>query len=468
MNEAKTEFAKKVAADYCQKFSKSQTYYEHFSSFFPNGTSQYGRMINPFPIHFEKAVNAYLHSVDGHKLIDLWTGHFCMSLGHARPEIFDELKDAFENSLSLQVGVPNTLEGKVAEAICDATGYDQVTFSTSGALATMHALQIAAAATGKHKILRIEGGWHGVQPWATGGKTLAGNPSKGNSEGVPEWFFENVVTIPFNDVLAAEEAFDKFGSELSSCIAELVLGGCGMVMASPEFIQSLRRLCDQYGVLLILDELVTGFRVSLGGMQDLFGVRADISIYGKALGGGMPFACIASCHKIFASSVNKDLKMRIQADAGTFTSHPATLVSVNAFLNFQRSMGTGWFVGICDQALNIQKRLETIIKSNNLAADVTGKSTLKNLNAFPISTIRFKLDEEVFDNASIVDQHWNKNISDANFRDCTARQYLATRGIFSWQGFGVVHGAIQEGEVEKLFEVYEDFFRLSSNLFPTK
>ena len=147
----------------------------------------------------------------------------------------------------------------------------------------MHAVQIANAATGRDTLLRIEGGWHGVQPWTLGGSAFDSAAERLRQTapplGVPDSFQSSVVTIPFNDLNAARSVFDMYGDRLSACIVELVLGNSGMIMAEPEFVQGLRELCTASGTLMIVDELVTGFRVRAGGLQDLFGVRADLSGY---------------------------------------------------------------------------------------------------------------------------------------------------------------------------------------------
>lgn len=294
--ELRAKFVQSVRARYCERHPVSAHLYRRGTSRFPNGVAQYGRMTRPFPPYFRAASGSRLYCVDEDVLVDFWAGHFCMLLGHNPMTVIQALTDAAKQTFLLQMGVNSEIEADVADAILAQTGDDRILFSTTGALATMHATMLASAATGRRKVLKIEGGWHGVQPWAMSGvRRGAQRDGQTYAEcgGIPSWFDENVITIPFNDVEALDRVFSRYGDKLAACILELVLGNAGMVMATPAFVQRVRDLCTRHGAALIVDELVTGFRVRPGGMQALFGIRGDISIYGKTIAGGMPFACIA-------------------------------------------------------------------------------------------------------------------------------------------------------------------------------
>lgn len=452
-------FIQRTEAEYRDAFPVSERSFNHGKPFFPNGTSQFGRFTDPFPVFAADARGAYIQTVDGPRLLDLWCGHFCMVLGH--PLESRELTaqaSTFARS-PLQLGVPTEVESKVAHLITSATGYDQVVFSTSGALASMHSLQIAMATTKRSKVIRIDGGWHGVQPWG-----LAGSGSPSGSPGIPEEINESVYTIPFNDVEAAKEVFERHGETAAACVAELVLGNCGMVMATREFVTSLREQCDRFGVLLVLDELVTGFRVRYGAMQELFGVRADIALFGKAISGGMPFACIAADANVFAGAVSRQLGSRFPADAGTFTSHPATLHSVHQTLKHLRLVGDTWYTSVVDNAAWLQSCIRALFEFHGIDAEVTGASALSSLAAFPIATVRFGSRASPDRGCRVA--HWDQETTNIQFRVHTARQALALRGVFAWQGLGVVSGALSPAHVETVVDAYRDLVPDLASMFP--
>lgn len=462
------EFAQRVRANYSQRYPKSAQLHRKGLSLFPNGVAQFGRMNDPFPPFFKAALGSSIYSVDGDELIDFWAGHFCMILGHNPDPVLKALELASQNLKLLQMGVHTELEAEVAETILTQTGDDKILFSTSGTLATMYATMIASAATGRQKILKIEGGWHGVQPWAMSGIKQRIHTDGRTSEecgGIPNWFSENVIVIPFNDIETANQVFSLYGHELAACIIELVLGNAGMVMAEPEFVKTIRKLCTMHGSAMIIDELVTGFRVKFGGLQTLFEIHGDISIYGKALSGGMPFACITGSEQ-FMSVVEKNSKLRVLGDTGTFTAHPSTLIAVKATLQHMSKEGQLMFDKTITKANKLKVAIKQSFVKHGICFDITGNSSLRSLEAFPIAAIRFITDEESFYSHPTALVHWDSNVTDIEFRNNIARLALMLKGVFSWQGLGVVTVAHSEEDFELTIQAYESFAAEIEGLFP--
>jgi glutamate-1-semialdehyde 2,1-aminomutase len=240
------------------------------------------------PVFFDHAQGACLYDVDGRSYIDYVGSWGPMIAGHANPAVIAAVHGAVDKGLSF--GAPAAAEVTMAERLCDLVdGMDMVRMVNSGTEATMSAIRVARAATGRDRILKFEGCYHGhadafLVKAGSGALTL-GEP---NSPGVPSACADLTLTLPFNDLAAVQNCFAEQGDEIACLIVEPVAGNMNCIPPLEGYLQGLRDLCDQYGVLLIFDEVMTGFRVALGGAQALYGITPDLSTFGKVIGGGMP------------------------------------------------------------------------------------------------------------------------------------------------------------------------------------
>ena len=240
------------------------------------------------PIFFDHAQGACLYDVSGRSYIDYVGSWGPMIAGHANPEILAAVHDAVSKGLSF--GAPAPAEVTMAERLCELIdGMDMVRMVNSGTEATMSAIRVARAATGRDHILKFEGCYHGhadafLVKAGSGALTL-GVP---NSPGVPSAYADLTLTLPFNDLDAVAACFSEQGSEIACLIVEPVAGNMNCIPPLEGYLEGLRKLCDQHGVVLIFDEVMTGFRVALGGAQSLYGITPDLSTFGKVIGGGMP------------------------------------------------------------------------------------------------------------------------------------------------------------------------------------
>ena len=240
------------------------------------------------PVFFERAEGACLYDVSGRSYIDYVGSWGPMIAGHANLAVISAVREAVGKGLSF--GAPCAAEVTMAERLCELIdGMDMVRMVNSGTEATMSAIRVARAATGRDRILKFEGCYHGhadvfLVKAGSGALTL-GVP---NSAGVPSACADLTLTLPFNDLPAVAECFASQGSEIACLIVEPVAGNMNCIPPLDGYLQGLRELCDQHGVLLIFDEVMTGFRVALGGAQALYGVTPDLSTFGKVIGGGMP------------------------------------------------------------------------------------------------------------------------------------------------------------------------------------
>jgi glutamate-1-semialdehyde 2,1-aminomutase len=256
----------------------------------PGGVNSPVRAFNAVggdPIFFERAEGACLYDVEGRTYIDYVGSWGPMITGHAHPEIIAAVQEAVVRGLSF--GAPCPAEVDMAEKLCALIpAMDMVRMVNSGTEATMSAIRVARAATGRDKMIKFEGCYHGhadsfLVKAGSGALTL-GVP---NSPGVPKATADLTVTLPYNDLTAVSECLEQAGDDIAAIIVEPVAGNMNCIPPQAGYLAGLRSLCDEHGCLLIFDEVMTGFRVALGGAQGLYGVAPDLSTFGKVIGGGM-------------------------------------------------------------------------------------------------------------------------------------------------------------------------------------
>ncbi|MHB0818913.1 glutamate-1-semialdehyde 2,1-aminomutase [Stutzerimonas stutzeri] len=249
------------------------------------------RSVGGTPLFLKHAEGAYVTDEDGKRYVDYVGSWGPMILGHSHPEVLDAVRRQLQHGLSY--GAPTAMETEMAELVCSMVpSMDMVRMVSSGTEATMSAIRLARGYTGRDSIIKFEGCYHGhsdsLLVKAGSGALTQGVPS---SAGVPAAFAQYTLTLPFNDLPAVEEMLANVGKEVACIIVEPVAGNMNCVPPAPGFLEGLREQCDKHGVVLIFDEVMTGFRVALGGAQAHFGVTPDLTTFGKIIGGGMPVGC---------------------------------------------------------------------------------------------------------------------------------------------------------------------------------
>lgn len=250
------------------------------------------------PVFIQKAAGAYITDTDGKQYIDYVGSWGPMVLGHNHPAIIDAVLKAVPNGLSF--GAPTESEITLAEFVCKLIpSIELVRMVSSGTEATMSAIRLARGYTGRDKIIKFEGCYHGhsdsLLVKAGSGALTLGQPS---SPGVPEDFAKHTLTCTYNDLDSVKQAFEQYPQDIACLIIEPVAGNMNCIPPKPGFLQGIRELCDQYGALLIIDEVMTGFRVALGGAQAYYGVTPDLTTLGKIIGGGMPVGAFGGKREI--------------------------------------------------------------------------------------------------------------------------------------------------------------------------
>ena len=240
------------------------------------------------PVFVDSAAGPYLFDPDGKRYIGYVGSWGPMFLGHAHPEVIEAVSEVIHKGLSF--GAPTEIETRMADRVCELMpSIEMVRMVSSGTEATMSAIRLARGFTGRDKIVKFEGCYHGhsdsLLVKAGSGALTLGEPS---SPGVPAALAEHTITLSYNDLDQVRQAFAESGEQIACIIVEPVAGNMNCILPQAGFLQGLREVCDQYGSVLIFDEVMTGFRVALGGVQSVYNVRPDLTTLGKVIGGGMP------------------------------------------------------------------------------------------------------------------------------------------------------------------------------------
>jgi glutamate-1-semialdehyde 2,1-aminomutase len=283
-----------------RNLTETQALFKKASKFIPKGVnSNFRYWGDEHTLVVTKGEGAYIWDADGNRYVDYRLGFGPIILGHAYPPVVERVADAMRNGTVFAWTTP--LEIKVAERVARMTGVDKVRLANSGTEATMHALRIARGYTGRERFIKFEGQYHGMHDYvlfSTAGVPPSSLGSRRNpinvqsSSGIPEGIRQYVINLPFNDFEMLERTVQARWHELAAIIVEPLLGNAASVMPQPGWLEKLRELCDTYGIVLIFDEVKTGFRIANGGAQEFFGVKADLATYAKSMGNGFPVAAI--------------------------------------------------------------------------------------------------------------------------------------------------------------------------------
>jgi glutamate-1-semialdehyde 2,1-aminomutase len=275
------------------------------------------------PIFFKKAKGAYVVAADDRRYIDFVGSWGPMILGHADPRVIEAVQRVAADGLSF--GAPTELETRLARRVVELMpAIELVRFVSSGTEATMSAIRLARAFTQRDTIVKFEGCYHGHSDSllikAGSGALTLGVPT---SPGVPKSLASHTVTLSYNDIDQVEQVFRQIGAQVACVIVEPVAGNMNCILPAPGFLQALRRECDRYGALLLFDEVMTGFRVALGGAQALYGVRPDLTTLGKIIGGGMPVGAFGGRRDIMEQLA----PLGPVYQAGTLSGNPVAMIA---------------------------------------------------------------------------------------------------------------------------------------------
>jgi glutamate-1-semialdehyde 2,1-aminomutase len=308
---------------------QSRSLYGRALSVLAGGVNSSVRATQPYPVFVERGNGGHVVDADGNRYIDYVMGYGPLLLGHAMPE---GVRAAVQQRAAEgpMYGVPTEVEVELAEFIArHVESVEMLRFVNTGTEATVSAVRLARAHTGRDKIVVMQGGYHGAQESTlVAGEGADTHPS---SPGIPDSFAEHTLTLPFNDERAARDLFEEHGDEIAAVLTEPILGNYGIVHPVEGYHETLRELCDEYGSLLVLDEVITGFRIGgLGCAQGKLGIDPDLTTFAKIIGGGFPVGAVGGRSEL----IEQFTPAGDVFQSGTFSGHPVTMAAGLETLRF--------------------------------------------------------------------------------------------------------------------------------------
>ncbi len=352
---------------------RSQTLFSDARNVIPGGVNspvRAFRAVGGQPLFIERGEGAYLYDADGNRYIDYVLSWGPLALGHAHPAVVDAIRRQAARGTSY--GAPTVLETKLAAMIIEMVpSVEMVRFVNSGTEATMSALRLARAFTGREKIVKFQGCYHGhadmLLVQAGSGVATLGLP---DSPGVPRGATQDTLIAPFNDLESVQSLFRRYPREIAAVIVEPVAGNMGVVPPQPGFLPGLRALTAKNGALLIFDEVMTGFRVHLGGAQTLYNVLPDLTTLGKVIGGGLPVGAYGGRREIMEQVAPAGAMYQ----AGTLSGNPLAMAAGIATLAELRRPGV--FAGMVQGAQTLARGIAAAAKSAGVPVAQTGVGTM--------------------------------------------------------------------------------------------
>ena len=371
----------------------SRALHEKAVQVMPGGTTRTTTYFDPYPLFVDRGEGCMIWDADGVERIDMIGNYTAMILGHAHPKVVEAIRHQAGRGTAFAAA--NAIEGELAAILCERVpSLDLVRFCNSGTEATMFALRLARAFTGRAKIARIEGGYHGTHDYAevsTHPVPAEAGPAdrplaRPDSIGTPAWALEQTVVLPFNDPDAAERILRAEGGQLAALILEPIIGAGGVIAATWEFLDRLRRVTSELGVLLIFDEVIS-LRVAPGGAQQLYRVTPDLTTMGKIIGGGLPVAAFggrADVMELLDPRRSPNL-----AQGGTYNGNPLGMAAGVAAM---KELTPDVYEDLNRKGARVKDQLSEIFASHGVAAQVNGVASLLAIHftATPVTDYRSK------------------------------------------------------------------------------
>ena len=368
-----------IVQEYIQRTRKSRIAFEKAKILLPGGIARNSVFYNPYPSFVKSGKGSRVVDIDGNELVDYLNNFTALIHGHADPQIIAVVKQILD--LGTAFGAPNEYEYVLAEMVSERMpSIEQMRFAVSGTEATYACIMAARAYSKKRKIVKFEGGFHGNHEdvmISTHPKQDSRNLPRGelDSSGVNPAVLESTFVLPYNRIDKVEELLASEGNSIAAVIVEPVIGVGGQIPATSEFLHGLRELCTHYGVLLIFDEIVTGFRLALGGAQEKYNVKPDLTALAKILGGGFPVGGFGGPKEIM--QVFDLSKGPLVPWSGTFSANPITLVAGIASLS---KLNTSSYERLDSMAMSIENSFSKISSDIKYPVKMTRAGSLFNIH----------------------------------------------------------------------------------------
>lgn len=444
-----------LTQQYVSQYPKSGEIHREATAHLIDGGSHALRLFSPYPFHIVSASGSRVRDVDGHEILDFWQGHYANILGH-NPEIVTQaLAGQFQAGYGLQTGLPDAVQPEFAALLLESIGAERIRFTTSGALATMYAIMLARAFTGRPLVLKAGGGWHGANPMALKGVAFRQRGfAKVESEGLAE-DTAGILITHFNDPENLTEQFRRFGDQIACFIVEPWMGVGGFMPATREYLETARALTHEYGAALIFDEIISGFRFCAGGVGKLYGIQPDLSTFGKIIGGGMPLAAVTGRAELLRLCGTEGGR-RVKFEGGTYSAHPTALLAGKTLVEYLVRNEDQVYSKLGALGQRIRRGIEEVFAGRGVLARCTGYGN----DAVPDSSlamIHFPHDE----NTQLTDPEavWDSKVCNVERREKVLKLALLLERVHVVHGLGAVSAAHTEEDVEWLLAACDETAR---------
>jgi glutamate-1-semialdehyde 2,1-aminomutase len=423
---------------YRLKTPLSENLFERAKEVMPGGISHNIHYFPPYPFFIKKTKGSKIWDVDRNEYVDLWMGNYTHILGH-RPRV---LVQAIEEQLKegIHWGTVYKKQVEWAELVRELVpSAEMVRFCCSGTEATMYAVRLARAFTGKKTILKMAGGWHGANPDLSLGIKMP--YEKEESLGLLPELQEYTKVIPFNDLSGSLDIIHQNKEDLAGIILEPIIGEGGFTPATKEYLQMLRSETEKLGALLIFDEVISCFRVALGGAQERFNITPDLSTLGKIVGGGLPVGALVGKKEILekTSPEKKSAKWeRILIGGGTFSAHPLTAAAGLAMLRYLKDRRKEVYPLLESKGEKVRKGVQKALDQEGLNAVVTGIGSLFQTH-FPFEK-----------GVTLNSPHSIHRLTDIDKREIEFRVRMLTKGVHVMHGGGALSMAHSDEDIKKI------------------
>jgi len=358
---------------YVKRTRESNRLFERAKKVFAGGVNHNARFYEPYPIFVGKAKGQHIWDEDGNRYTDYWLGHMAHLLGHSPGMVADALQEQAPRGTHYGMGSRLSVEfGEVIQKTVPCA--EAMRLCNTGAEATMYLVRLARAFTGKKTIIKMAGGWHGFNTELNKGVHRPFDRSE--SAGILEEEQVHVRNVSFNDLGAVEAELKRSDGDTAAIFLEPVLGAGGCIPADRAYIKGLRELADRSGVLLAFDEIITGYRLALGGAQEWYSIKPDLATLGKTAGGGMPLGLVCGRAEILALADPSNKSRFVSIGGGTFSENPMTMVAGLTTLRYLRRHADQIYPGLKEKGARLRKRIDAEFGERGVEAHTTGLGSL--------------------------------------------------------------------------------------------
>ena len=352
---------------------KSKKLFERAKKVFAGGVNHNARFYEPYPIFVSRAKAQHIWDEDGNRYTDYWLGHMAHLLGHSPRIVVDVLREQAPRGTHYGMGSRLSVEfGEEIQSTVPCA--EALRLCNTGAEATMYLVRLARAFTGKRTIIKMAGGWHGFNTELNKGVHRPFDRTE--SAGILEEEQAHVRNVRFNDLDAAEAEVKRSHGDTAAIFLEPVLGAGGCIPADRDYLKGLRELADRTGALLAFDEIITGYRLALGGAQEWFGVKPDLATLGKTAGGGMPLGLVCGRREIIELADPTKKEKFVSIGGGTFSENPMTMVAGLATIRYLRSKSGMIYPKLAHSGAELRRRIDEELRQQGVNAHTTGLGSL--------------------------------------------------------------------------------------------